>query len=134
MNTYDLTLERDDEQLEVKLRLTVGGQLNLKKRFKENALATILDAGEDVEKCVAVLQEALRFKGNENKIQNGEELYDILVENGYKDYEGFGEVMLGIGVASGICSEEKKKKVLDNVKGIYDDAIDGVFGDDGKNV
>lgn len=134
--TYKIELERDGERIEVELRLTVGGQLALKKKYNENAMSTILEASDDIEKCVSVFNEALKFKDNHNQIQSGEELYDLLVDNGYKDYNDFSDLLLSIGVESGLITQDKKDKLFNTVLGNYDKAFDEIFevSDEEKNV
>lgn len=133
INTYDIEINQNDEIITLSLRLTIGGQVALKKKFGGNALGTILEASDDAEKCAAVLKEALNFKGNTNKITDGFELYDLLVDNGYKDYESFGNLLLSIACVSGLITEEKKQKLLNSMLGSFDKMFEGLEDDEPKN-
>jgi len=94
----------------VSLRLTLGGQINLKKRHKvENALAVFFTAMDDPEVCADLLTEALNYTGNTNTIQDGAELYDLLVDSGYADSDDFVPLLTSIACISGLLSEARKE-------------------------
>ena len=128
--SYDITIERDGEEIPVKLRLTLGSQMALKKKYKRTAFATIMEAMDDAEVCADVLTEALTFKDNDNTIKEGAELYDLLVDNGYAGYEGIGGLLLSVAAESGIITESVKEKALYSVTHTLDSMFDSLFEDE----
>ena len=128
--SYDITLDRDGEEIPVQLRLTLGSQMTLKKKYKRTAFATIMDAMDDAEVCADVLGEALTFKGNENTIKDGAELYDLLVDNGYAGYDGIGGLLLGVAAESGIITESVKEKALYSVTHTLESMFDNLFDEE----
>lgn len=122
-NSYELTLKNGKNDITVNFRLTFGGQIALKKKFpkesdgkngNEGALQIIFAAMDDAEVMVGVFTEALNFVGNENPITNGEELYDLLVDNGYKSSASFVPILTAIANVSGLITD-KQKDVIDTM-------------------
>lgn len=113
------------EDCSVDLRLTVRGQMNLEKKFKDDCLSIILDSASNVDKAVAVFTEALSWNGNDNINTDGEWLYDVLVDNEYKGMDGFGKLMCDIAATSGILSDAHAEKVANGVT----KTVDAVFDD-----
>ncbi len=106
-STYDISIgERT-----VSLRITVAAQIKLKNKFHNEAIDTILEAANDLDKLLAVFDEALSFKGNENDNMTGEELYDALVDSGIKGTDAFANILFEIANASGILSDKQKEQV-----------------------
>ena len=118
---YELELKDGKQKVKVALRLTLAGQLALKKKYKENAIATIFGAMDDVEVFCEVLNEALNWKGNENAFTDGAELYDLLVDNGFTGYEGLGGVLFSIASASGLVTEKDRDKMIQRFGHVFDD-------------
>ncbi|MCD7770136.1 MAG: hypothetical protein LUH36_08505 [Oscillospiraceae bacterium] len=96
-----------------RLRLTVGGQRRLKEKLDADAMSVILAAGGDVEYMTALLTEALNWTDSGNSITDGEELYDLLVDEGYAGQGKFGKLAVDIGVCSGLMESKDGKKVSD---------------------
>ncbi len=103
----------------VKLRLTVSAQLRLKNKFKQDTIDTILEASADVEKLLAIFDEALSYKDNENEGMTGEELYDVLVDTGVKGINAFAGILFNIANASGILSDKQKEQVESGIDKSY---------------
>ena len=61
MRTYTLNLIRDGEPVKVDLRLTLGSQLALKKKYNENAISTIFGGLDDPEKLATLSRTARNF-------------------------------------------------------------------------
>jgi hypothetical protein len=102
------------------MRLTLGGQINLKKRYpqaatgqdgSQTALNVIFASMDEPELMSGIFTEALNYGGNENAIKDGVELYDLLVDNGYSGSERFVPILTSIACVSGLLSEGKKKAV-----------------------
>lgn len=106
-STYDIRIGKRT----VSLRITVAAQIKLKNKFHNEAIDTILEAANDLDKLLAVFDEALSFKGNENDNMTGEELYDALVDSGIKGTDAFANILFEIANASGILSDKQKEQV-----------------------
>lgn len=121
MRTYELNLKRDGEPVKVNLRLTLGSQLTLKKKYNENALSTIFGALDDPEKMVTVFNQALNYKDNENEITDGAELYDLIADNDLGGVTGFQEILSGIARESGLLTEKEKAAVNAQAEKLFDE-------------
>lgn len=109
------------------LRLTVGGQKALKKKFGENALEVVMDAVGDLEKICAVLTEALSWVGNPNDVTDGEAFYDLLVDNDYSGMSQFMDLMCDICVCSGLLTEKQGQMVKVKMVTGLDEVINSLF-------
>lgn len=113
MRTYDITLQ---DGTEVALRITIGSQMKLSKKYNEAAMATVFSAVADPAKICDVLTEALNYKGNENKFKTGAELYDALVDDGYEGTEDFMELLAGIAKESGLITDKQADQLVKYTK------------------
>lgn len=107
-NTHNIELLDGSTPVTVKLRLSVGAQIELADRWKENTIATLLNAGNDINRLNDVLTKALKFKGSDNTIQKGSELIELLADNGLSGMAAKQKLLTAIGVVSGIVSEDEK--------------------------
>ena len=83
------------------LRFTVGAQMRLKKEFKSEPLDIVMSAVQDNEKFIAIINEALSWDGNTNPENiNGEQFYDLLVDNGVLGMDALAGVLFSIASAS----------------------------------
>lgn len=119
--TYNLTLENyDGEQIELKLRINLLGVKNLQNKYiknKTDVLAdVVMNSITDPTVMADIFKEALNYKGNENTIHSGEELYDLLVDNKYRGSFEFIKIMGGISVVSGILSEDEFNMALNELE------------------
>ncbi|MCD7881486.1 MAG: hypothetical protein LUG47_07485 [Clostridiales bacterium] len=92
---------------EYRLRLTVGGQRNLRERFQEETLQTVLLAAGDSERLCALLGEALSWPGSGNDCPDGEQFLDLLVDWGYQGQARFGALAFDLAAASGLLTAEQ---------------------------
>lgn len=99
------------------LRLTLAGQRELSlKADGADALSCVMGAIDSPEDMAELLTQALSWPGNENPIHDGEELYDLLVDNGYAGNEAFTELVLNIAHNAGLLSAEEHAKLLGSTK------------------
>lgn len=113
VNTYDFVVETSEhEEISVSLRLGVGSQIRLKKKWNEGTTETIFNAVDDIERFVDIMGEALKWKGNKNTIKNGEDLVDLMMSNDMLGMAEKQKILTAVGRASGIFSE-KERKVID---------------------
>lgn len=95
-----------------KLRLTLRGQKVLRALDPDAPiLAAVVGAVDDPDTMEALLTEALNWKGNDNKLHDGAELYDEMVDNGYSGSEDFLRVVLNIAENAGLLTEAERIKV-----------------------
>ena len=101
------TLRLGDSQY--RLRLTIRGQNNLRDRFQEDTIQTVLGAATDSRRMVALLEEALNWEGNENPVTDGERFYDLLVDQGYCGQIQFSGLAFDIAACSWLVTVEQAK-------------------------
>lgn len=104
------------EGQEYRLRLTLRGQRQLKDRFGEETLETVLLAAGDAERMCALLGEALSWPESGNPVTDGETFYDLLVDGGYRGQERFGALAFDIAVASGLMTEEQARQLKESLR------------------
>ena len=105
------TLRLGDSQY--RLRLTIRGQNNLRERFQEDTIQTVLGAATDSRRMVALLEEALNWEGNENPVTDGERFYDLLVDQGYCGQIQFSGLAFDIAACSGQLAGEKQLPIYE---------------------
>lgn len=122
--TYDLTLDNNGTA-DFSLRLTLAGQTKLKKKHGgDPTMQTLGEAVTDAETAADVLTEALAWAGNTNSLHSGADLYDLLVDNGYAGPADFAKLFIsGIGVSSGILSQDMADKIVAEIAGEMDKAL-----------
>lgn len=127
MNAYEIELEKQDgTKVAAALRLNIAAQIKLKKKYHESTTQTIFGAIDDIERCVDVFDNALKWAGNTNEIKSGEELLDLMAANDMLGMVAKQQVLTSIGRVSGLFSEAEKAKIDARGEGMLDDA----FGDD----
>lgn len=105
-------------------RLSVLAQKEMEKKFKESAMQTVFGTMDnDLDKITYLLGAAAAHRGNENPVTDGEEIYDLLVDDGVSWPDGFFSVALEIAVASGILSE----KAAESIRTAVDQSVSGVL-------
>lgn len=129
LNTYDIKLDHENEKKEFNLRLTVGSQLKLKKLCGEEGIQLIFAAMDNLELMLKVFTEALSFKDNENPTTDGEQFYEILVNNGFCGKEDFAALIFKIAVSSGIIKPDQEEKLSKMISDTYSTMIDSLTGE-----
>ena len=131
---YEITLNNNDgEEITLKLRIDIRGQMAIKKKYGEEAATVIGEAISDIEKMAFVLTQALTYKHNENSITDGADLYDLLVDNGYAGPIAFAEFLTTVAVYSGAMDEESKEEIDSLVRGTYRKNLSEETGKNEKN-
>ena len=103
------------------LRFTVGSQMRLKKEFKDEPLDIVMSAVQDTEKFIAIVNEALSWNGNTNPEDiNGEQFYDLLVDNGVCGMNELAGVLFSIASVSGLFSEKQMNSLKDGFNQVFD--------------
>ncbi len=117
---------------EYKLRLVRDGQKNLRERFGETPLQTIMSAANDEDRLCALFTEALNWPGSGNEITDGEEFYDLLVDCGYVGQERFYALAMDIAVTSGLVTADVAKRAKEStsrmIRSAYTMAFDEMDG------
>lgn len=93
---------------------------------KASTMGIIMEAIDDPVAMSDLLTEALNWDGNSNKVHSGEELYDLMVENGYSGTEAFLDVVLGIAQNAGLLSETDCKRVSISTKAMLRKGLEGL--------
>lgn len=122
MRTYERMIGSD----KYNFRLTVGAQKALEKKFGESASQLLLGSAADVEKMTYILGASANYTGNENPTTNGDEIYDLLVDDGVAGEDGFFDIAIKIAVASGIINEKYADKTVEAVKKMLEEAYDSL--------
>lgn len=122
-NVFERKLKIDGKNITAKFRITLGGQRALKEKYDGEVLNLIFQAIDNAEIMADVFTEALNYRGNENQITDGEEMYDLLVDNGCAGVGDFAEILFGIAAKSGIVSESDAQSFINKAKGLMDDII-----------
>lgn len=117
-NYYEVKLQNErDEEVVAKLRLGIGSQIKLNKKYNnEGTRQTLFASVDDPEKFVSVMDEALKWKGNDNTIRSGEELVDLMICNGMLGVFAQQEIVVQLGRVSGLFSEEEADRLLSSVR------------------
>ncbi|MCC8064167.1 MAG: hypothetical protein LIO70_03650 [Clostridiales bacterium] len=96
-----------------RLRLTVGGQRRLIKKYKgELPLQICLTAMQDIDRLCAVLEEALHWTNSGNPDISGEDFYELLVDEGYAGVSGIGGQVVCIMAESGMLTAGQRNALL----------------------
>ena len=111
---------------EYRLRLTLGGQRNLRSRFGEDTLQTVFLAAGDSERMCALLTEALSWPESGNTVTDGEVFYDLLVDWGYRGQEQFGA--FDLAACSGLITEGQAKQLKDTLHAAVAEAFTRLDG------
>lgn len=126
MKTLEIKLKVDGAEKKFHLRLTAGGQKILKEKYEENMLATLMGAVDDIDRAVDILGIALGYKDNDNEITDGEQFYDLLVDNGKIGAEDLTKVLTDIAVNSGIIKKDQANSVTKSVSDTYKNMFDSL--------
>ena len=126
MQTLEIKLKVDGAEKKFHLRLTAGGQKILKEKYEENMLATLMGAVDDIDRAVDILGIALGYKDNDNEITDGEEFYDLLVDNGKIGAEDLTKVLTDVAVNSGIIKKDQANSVVNSINTTYKTMFDSL--------
>lgn len=131
---YDVTVKNDNgADVTASLRLTLGAQINLKKKYGEDTRSTLFSAASDDEKLIDIVTEALNWNGNTNEIKSGEELIERMIDSGDFGIIARQNLVVEIGAASGIFSDKEKTAMLKRVDNMETAILDGDGVDDDTN-
>lgn len=111
------------EGTEYGLRLTIAGQRRLRERWQEEILQFLLSAATEPEKLCDLLTQALSWPGSGNPLTDGGELYDRLVDAGWRGQERFAALTFDLGEASGLLTREQADQLTQAVARALDAAF-----------
>ena len=86
----------------------------------------MFQAVDDIEKMTYLLGVAANYKGNDNPTTDGDDIYNLLVDDGVCGQDGFFEVACKIAIASGIMSEDFAGKTVEAIKKELDSIISSI--------
>ena len=119
---YDVTVHTAAGAAEtIALRLPFASQSALGKKYSKDTISLILAAATDNDIFVDVLTNSLNWKDNTNTITTGEELVEMLIDEGVIcDDVSRVRLMIGIGKASGFISDAKATALEREMQAIED--------------
>ena len=120
---YEKKLKSEGHNITARFRITLGGQKVLKEKYDDEIMSIIFKALDNAEIMADVFEQALTFRGNDNQITDGEEMYDLLVDNGVSGIGDFADILFGIAAKSGIVSDADAEAFAKKAKGMMDDII-----------
>ena len=109
-----------------RLRLTMAGQKALRDKWGEDILTLLLSAAGEGEKLCDLLTQALTWPGNDNPIQEGEALYDLLVDQGWRGQAAFAGLAFDLGEAAGLLTKDQVRELKDSVDRAFAEAFGGL--------
>lgn len=124
MSNYTLNLNGDIYEL----RLTARGQKRLEDQFQMGALAILTEAVDKAKTRAEVFSQALNFKGNQNRMLDGYEFCDLLVDCGYAGPADFFKLIMALSRASGIIDDRMETEMNRRV----DRYLNGALEDDSE--
>lgn len=138
-NHYDVTVHTENGDTTLELRLPIKAQIELQHKYKEDTRSTLFDACGDDEKYIEVLTKSLNWTGNKNTVVKGEDLMELLIDNGDMGIVRRQQIMVEIGRVSGIFDDKERDAVMNRIEnaalGMFSDFEDtGIDGADEKNV
>lgn len=113
-------------ETEYRLRLTMAGQKALRDKWGEDILTLLLTAPGEGEKLCDLLTQALNWPGNENGLGDGEALYDLLVDQGWRGQVAFAGLAFDLGEASGLLTKEQVRELKASVDRAFEAAFAGL--------
>lgn len=132
INHYDVELHDDNNAaITVGLRLPIGAQAELRKKYKMETRNLLFAASTDDDMLLSLFDKCLNWSGNSNAVKSGEELYERMVDEGIMGVIERQRIVINIGAASGIFSEDEKVQLLKKVDAA---AIEMFQGGDGASV
>lgn len=109
--------------MEFRLRLTIGGQKTLAEMFHAEPIDIIMESPEKPEYMTEVLSQCLAFKDSHNPSDvSGEDLYDLIVDDGNGGRVYFTKLCLDIAYASGIIDVKDYHRILHKLDAAVEDA------------
>ncbi|MDE5781484.1 MAG: hypothetical protein K2I03_08410 [Lachnospiraceae bacterium] len=123
MKTYEIKLKAEEKEIKVHLRLTAGGLRKLKEKYDEEGMSLLMSSFQDIDRIIDIFDAALNYKNNDNEITDGEQLYDLLVDNSICGVEGFQKILTDIAINSGILTKQQGNTVQKLVKNTFEDAF-----------
>lgn len=118
MNVYPLTIKNEEgKKVTLTLRLDLSHIRQLKEETGSDPLDLISDAGSGNSLTLAALLGAsLNHKNNKNAITDGDELFDLLVDNGVCGLSSWAELLSKVVTISGILTAKQMQGIVRKVK------------------
>lgn len=121
---HSVTVNDDNgNEINVDLRFTALSELKLKKKYHKDGKDLFLSAFDDTELFLDILDESLKFSGNENTVKSGVELFERLADTDNLGIFARNLLILEIAAASGVLSEAEKNAL----KTAVEEERDGVI-------
>lgn len=117
-------VNENNETVTVTLRLNAGAALALENKLNMTVSEVLSQATDHINILTELLTAALNYKGNNNSIKEGTDLYDLLIENDVDGNIGFNRLIVDLAEACGIYSKSQAKyqrKMIDMMSNIFNE-------------
>ena len=121
MNGYQMTLNGQD----FVLRLNARGQKNLEDQYQKGAYAVLMEGIDLTGVRAAIFQQALNYPGNYNPVKDGYDFCDLLVDQGYAGPLNTADILLNLGLASGLLDREMEETLRRRMQSYVQEATKG---------
>lgn len=138
MKVYPLTVKQEDgSKVNLTLRLDLAHLRQLKDETGSDPMELISDATSgDAVTLARILDAALNYRNNDNAITDGDELYDLLVDNDVCGLSGWAELLGKVVTVSGILTAKQMqgiRKKLKKAEAMMEDEDEPEGADDAEN-
>ena len=131
MNVYPVKIMWKGEEKILSLKLDLKHIRELQVKTGKEILDLITDAPRELGQMGDLLDAALRWKGNENPADlTGDDLFDLLVQQGKAGIADWLEIANGIAAASGVLQSAQANAMLAAVKRRMEKAIEQMNRDE----
>lgn len=125
MNVYPIKVEYQGEEKIIALKLDLKHIRELQVKTGREILDLVTDAPRELSTMGDLLDAALRWKGNDNPADlSGDDLFDLLVQQGKAGLADWMELANGISVASGVLQASQASAMLTSVRRKLEQSID----------
>lgn len=127
MTVYPVRVTHKGEDVNICLKLDVKHIRSLQQEHGKSILDMITDAPTDLAMMGTILEAAMRYKHNNNPADlDGDDLFDLLVEQGKGGMVYWLELATGIAVVSGIMTKEQAATMVEAVRSRMDQSMQKV--------
>jgi hypothetical protein len=125
MNVYPVRIDWNGEDALISLKLDLRHIRELQAKTGKDILDLLTDAPLTLAPMGDLLEAALRWKGNENPADlTGEDLFDLLVQQGRAGVADWMELANGIAAASGVLQSQQASAMIKSARRKMEEAIE----------
>lgn len=124
--TYKMELNNNGKNIVINLRLNIAGQRAIREKYNCSAEDFVNSCFGDAENTAALLGIAAQWEGNQNEITDGDDLYDLLIDNDYAGVIKMAYVILNIELTSGMIDKNQLDLTYKVIETRYNKAISNI--------